>query len=72
MLDMAGIGVDAGEDQAVGLADLARDGERRVRRASAGAVCADVEFDEHVQRLARRARRPGQRFHVGEVVGRDL
>ena len=67
MLEMAGIALDAGEDEARRLRDLPRERHRRLRRKHARAPRADIDIDQQGERLA--GGRLRQRRHRAGVVG---
>jgi hypothetical protein len=67
MLEVAVIGLDAGERERRGRIDAARESDHVGLAGGAGAVGADVEVDHHLERLRGPRRRGLER---GEVLGR--
>ena len=70
MLELAGIGLDAGDVDALGSARGPRQVERIGRRCATGAVVAGGKIDHHRQALAGGASGGGERTQVFRVIDR--
>ena len=71
MLQIAGVGLNAAEDDAVGRDCRAHERRERCLVGAAGAAVAGGEIDENIERLARPARDARQRREVVGMIDDD-